>query len=317
RMKLRVGVIQYSPKLGQVQANLRRVKELSDNIQPGSIDLLCLPEMALTGYNFESATAVTPFLEKPRTGITSTFCSDLAKRLGCFVTSGYPESLEPDEIRQCVLFDRVKIEDSDIWGKPSSKKRQIVGANSAILYGPQGEWVGGYRKSNLFWTDKTWAAAGSGFTSFKLPPPINNLTLAICMDLNPFTDGWRSDAGPYELADYCQTSKTNLLVLLNAWLDPGIEDDDEPSWKTLEYWVARLRPLWSKCKDSPDKDEHDPNKYTTFVVCNRTGEENGVAFAGSSASFHMDRERGKPRIVDMMTKEEEGLRIFNFDLPSS
>lgn len=43
----------------------------------------------------------------------------------------------------------------------------------------------------------------------------------------------------------------------------------------------------------------------------------GVAFAGSSASFHMDRERGKPRIVDMMTKEEEGLRIFNFDLPSS
>jgi protein N-terminal amidase len=153
------------------------------------------------------------------------------------------------------------------------------------------------------------------------------------MDLNPFTPDRNDESWQYELADYCLTSKTDLLVLLNAWLDPGIEAEDEPSWKTLGYWAARSRPLWSKSNDPSDHDNSDYNRYTTLVICNRTGEENGkkydlghiqlyvlsstgVAFAGSSASFQMDRECGRPRIVDMMTKEEESLRIFDLDLPS-
>jgi protein N-terminal amidase len=96
------------------------------------------------------------------------------------------------------------------------------------------------------------------------------------MDLNPFTPGDRKiDTWQYELADYCLASTTDLLVLLNAWLDPGNEADDEPSWTTLGYWAARSRPLWSKCKESLETDKPSYNRYTTFVVCNRTGEENG------------------------------------------
>lgn len=117
------------------------------------------------GYNFDNAAAITPFLEKPRTGPTSVFCSDLAKRLGCYVTAGYPELLEPDEVQQCIHDDRVVIEDSGFPEEGAaglgSKERKIVGANSAVLCGPIGEWIGGYRKTNLFKTDKTWAAAGS------------------------------------------------------------------------------------------------------------------------------------------------------------
>lgn len=40
----------------------------------------------------------------------------------------------------------------------------------------------------------------------------------------------------------------------------------------------------------------------------------GVAFAGSSALFQMSRAQGKPKLLDMMTKEEEGLRVWDIDL---
>lgn len=98
-----------------------------------------------------------PFLEKPRIGPTSIFCSDLAKRLGCYVAAGYPELLEGEELQQCIQSDQVMMMDGS---NESTTTRQIVGANSAVLYGPLGEWVGAYRKTNLFRTDKTWASAG-------------------------------------------------------------------------------------------------------------------------------------------------------------
>ena len=96
--------------------------------------------MAFSGYVFENAAAITPYLEHPRTGSTSQFCSDLAKRLKCYILAGFPEKLSLTEDR----------------------KTNQVGANSAAFYGPDGEWVGNYRKSVLYETDLTWAKPGMG-----------------------------------------------------------------------------------------------------------------------------------------------------------
>ncbi len=97
------------------------------------------------------------------------------------------------------------------------------------------------------------------------------------MDLNPFPPAdWTLEDGPYEVAEYCQAQDTDLLVLLNAWLDPDPEADDGPSWSTLRYWAARLRPLWFNDQEgnsTPPQGTSD--EATTVVVCNRTGEENG------------------------------------------
>ena len=98
------------------------------------------------GYVFESSAAIRPHLEQPRTGPTSLFCLELAKRLQCYVVAGYPEALSQDE-----LCSRTN-DAGDVW--------QLVGANSAIVYDPAGEWVGGYRKTNLFRADLPWAKAG-------------------------------------------------------------------------------------------------------------------------------------------------------------
>lgn len=99
------------------------------------------------------------------------------------------------------------------------------------------------------------------------------------MDLNPFPPSdWKLETGPYELADYCRSQGTDILVLLNAWLDPGHEPDDEPSWTTLQYWAARLRPLWyshSGTEANLVASSSSSSKTTTVVMCNRTGAENG------------------------------------------
>jgi len=271
--------------------------------------------MAFTGYVFENSAAILPHLEQPRTGPTSLFCAELAKNLGCYVIAGYPECLnsqELDEISKSATASRPQVTESgtDI---------HQVGANSAALYGPDGVWVGGYRKTHLFKTDLTWAKAGGGFTTFNLPSPIRTMSLGICMDLNP----QMSSEGPYELADYAISNKANVLVLLNAWLDSEQEPHEPNDWHTLNYWAARTRPLWTDGKGDLGSDEEDHKSdletaasgdETIVVICNRSGEENGHTFAGTSAIFSMRRGSGRPKLLDIMERKDEGVRIWNIQV---
>lgn len=98
------------------------------------------------GYAFENASAILPFLEHPQTGVTSQFCASIAQRLRCHVAAGYPERLEPHEVGTRALEDGSIVD--------------VVGANSAVVYGPDGTRVGHYRKSHLFRMDKPWAKPG-------------------------------------------------------------------------------------------------------------------------------------------------------------
>lgn len=136
-----------------------------NRVKPGTVDLVCLPEMIFTGTSFlcsiagpilkrpvspgyvwPDADAITPYLEDPETGPTSRFCADLSKRLHCYVVAGYPEALGADEPRSVIIMENYEHEE--------------VGANSAVMYDPDGTRVGNYRKTNPFETDKTWAKPG-------------------------------------------------------------------------------------------------------------------------------------------------------------
>ncbi|KAH7876082.1 carbon-nitrogen hydrolase [Lentinula edodes] len=305
---LRIAVVQFSPKIGQVQVNVARARELCRQLKPRSIDLVCLPEMIMSGYNFQDAQAISPYLEHPKKGPTSQFCSELAGRLKCYVFAGYPEKLTDEEAPLS------KEESTSEAGNS-----QTVGANSAVLYGPNGEWVGHYRKTNLFVTDKSWAKPGTGFATFLLPSPLRTLSFGICNDLNVSdSDIWTPEDGPYEIADYALSQNANILVLLNAWLDSGKEEFEDTDWDTLNYWAARLRPLWVNNLAGPntneivEEDNENANgKEMIVVVCNRTGEENGKTFAGSSAIYSMRQGYGRPKLLDMMGRKEEGVRVWN------
>ena len=170
----------------------RLAVKLTIRLQHGSLDLLVLPEMALSGYVFSNPTSILPYLEHPTTGPTSTLAKSLAKRIGCHVIAGYPEVLEgslaaqppltpstsfssssalpssastssPPSFRSSEKPENQSGEDEDTG--PSSMKALEgealgVGYNSAVVVSPGGEVIGNYRKTFMFETDKNWARAG-------------------------------------------------------------------------------------------------------------------------------------------------------------
>lgn len=304
------------------------------------------------GYVFPDTAAITPYLEHPHTGPTSTFCAELARHLECFVAAGYPEKLEPHEYA------------APLEGDGPSFHQPRIGANSAVMYGPTGERVGAYRKTNLFKLDLPWAVPGTGFTTMALPHPLGPTTLAICNDLNVREPAvWESlEAGPYELAQHCKGSGTRLLILLNAWLHPGEEwdahhdttgsadshhatpglgqdeatDEMEPSWEVMKYWAMRLHPLWATAQSAASEMDKKPGEHRApdeqlILICNRFGEEGGESislwlhhgvnyfcsgeiFAGSSVLMSLRRGSGRPRILHMMGQREEGVGVWTANM---
>ena len=293
-----------------------------------------------TGYVFPDASSISPYLEDPRTGPTSLFCAELSRRLRCYVAAGYPEALGSDELRSAITVENCEGEE--------------VGANSAILYGPDGTLLGNYRKTNLFETDMTWAKPGgsiiifyddsnshidigTGFATYQLSHPIHTMALGICMDLNAQPPAlWTLEDGPYEIAQHCIDKKVNVLLLLNAWLDSGREPDDAKDWSTLNFWAARLRPLWARSEeieegdeDESTADDYSDGKETIVIVSNRCGSENGEdtiadypcvradgiaigqTFAGTSAIFSLRRGSGRPKLLHSMDRSTQTVEIWH------
>lgn len=166
---------------------------------------------------------------------------------------------------------------------------------------------------------------GAGFATFRLPPPLGTVSLGICMDLNvqrPLK--WESVEGPYEIASYCIVERSNLLILLNAWLESPEDIGEDYAWTTMNFWAHRLAPLWGRQEEVFTDDHHE----MSVVVCNRTGYENGESdvsnlrrgtrvvqypgkkFCGSSCSFLMNNSSGKPRLKYAMGKDEEGVDVW-------
>ena len=136
--------------------------------------------MCLSGYIFNSATAILPYLEQPRIGPTSLLARSLARRLRCHVVAGYPEALSedsgdgapvPEPSSKQLDESRPDPEEAAAsgLGLAEAGPREMkelegeglgVGYNSAIVVGPEGEIVGNYRKAFRFETDKCWAKEG-------------------------------------------------------------------------------------------------------------------------------------------------------------
>lgn len=104
------------------------------------------------------------------------------------------------------------------------------------------------------------------------------------MDLNVQPPATWTISGPYEVADYCIAKRTNVLVLLNAWLDSASSEDRVVDLDTMSYWAERLRPLWEEKEEAEEGDDNNDNdeesvisedKETIVIVCNRCGSENG------------------------------------------
>ena len=241
-------LIQYFPYPREICLNIKTIDSLLCKYSfEDKIDIVLLPEMALTGYIFDTQSDIEPYLEIYNNGETYNFCSAISQRLNCYVFCGYPE-------------------------KTVDKSNDSVYYNSCMITDRQGKALPSYRKHFLYEMDKTWCIEGNEFGYLEIETRNGTevkLGIGICMDLNPceFKAPWEA----MEFATFCLEKNVDVILFLNNWLD------NEPEMKTkrevlhmINYWIMRLQPF---LENELDKDVH-------FLAANRCGKERDTNFIG-------------------------------------
>jgi predicted amidohydrolase len=149
--RYRVAAIQYEPTFGEKEKNVLALLHLVEEAARHGARLIVLPEMATTGYCWESRAEIAPHVET-LPGPTSTRFQQLAATYDCYIALSLPE-VDPE---------------SDVY------------YNAAALLGPQG-MLGKYRKIHSYIAEPRWARDGD----LDWPiweTPLGRLSILICMD---------------------------------------------------------------------------------------------------------------------------------------
>ncbi|KAK4163617.1 carbon-nitrogen hydrolase, partial [Cladorrhinum sp. PSN259] len=236
------------------------------------------------GCNFKSLQHISTCLEHEDTGITSLWARTTALKHECAVIAGYPEKVDVTDNR------------------PATPEYY----NSALMVDQDGEFVGNYRKSHLYFTDETWALEGrDGFFDANVPG-LGTVAMGICTDINPYKPETPWDA--FEFGYHVMEVQANVVVLTMAWQtgqDPSQYslEPKEPDLETLVYWVQRLEPL--VCADKEDE--------VIVVFCNRAGSEGRVTYTGTSAVLGV--KAGHVFVYGILGRGESGLLVVDTSQP--
>ncbi|KAF8463652.1 carbon-nitrogen hydrolase [Kalaharituber pfeilii] len=281
---MRIACLQFNPQLGDIAHNLKRAEAVIARAAPMDLDLLVLPEMAFSGYNFKSLQEIGFHLEPTAAGPSTVWARSIARRLRCFVCVGYPEYTA------------------------ASSSVGMSRYNSAVLVSPQGNVVTNYRKHFLFSTDETWAEEGKqGFFAGDVQG-IGKIAMGICMDLNPYK--FLAPFDRYEFANHVLESGAEMVILPMAWLTAQpqsslVENAEVPDSDTLAYWVQRLQPLI----DNGSK----YGREITVAINNRVGTEGECNFAGTSVVLGISK--GNVKVYGCLGRGTENLLICDVPGP--
>jgi len=144
---LRVGFYQYDPLFGEVAKNLDAVTAA---LERAEADLIVLPELCASGYQFVSQEEVQRLAEPVPDGPTTRRLMEIADRRRLHIVAGLPE-------------------------KAGSKCY-----NSAVIVGPAG-FIGCYRKTHLFYEETLFFQPGdSGFQVWDIGQA--KIGVMICFD---------------------------------------------------------------------------------------------------------------------------------------
>ena len=97
---MRVGFYQFAPVFGEVNNNLDSVIAAVSSME---CDLLVLPELAMSGYQFISQEEVASLAEPVPEGPTTRRLVDMAKRRDMFVVAGIAEQFQGQFYNSAVL----------------------------------------------------------------------------------------------------------------------------------------------------------------------------------------------------------------------
>lgn len=124
---LKVGYVQTDPRFGEKKANVDQAIEI---LSSAEADLMVLPELFNSGYQFTSKSEAAGLAEEVPSGYTTRRLIKLSREKKMYLVAGLPEK----------------------------KGRNLY--NSAVLIGPSG-FIDVYRKIHLFYEEKLWFTAGN------------------------------------------------------------------------------------------------------------------------------------------------------------
>lgn len=153
---MKVGYMQFAPVLGNLQATMGTIDRLSAGCV--GVDLLVLPELCNSGYNFRSGQQAWETSEEIEGSRFLEFLRTVCQRLDCHLVTGFNER-QGDHLY-----------------------------NSAVLLNPWG-YVGRYRKLHLFQDEKDHFAPGDeGLPVFDIG--LCRVGMLVCFDWI-FSEAWR------------------------------------------------------------------------------------------------------------------------------
>ena len=197
---MRAAAIQFRPPKGRPDDARVALRSLIDEAGAQGADLIVCPEMATTGYIWESPRQIGPLSERAR-GKSFRMLSEAARTHRAWIVCGFPE-----------LFVHP--------GRTTREGRTMATLyNSAQVVSPMGELVTCYRKVLLFEADETWASPG--WRRSVVPMEQGPMVPGICMDLN--------DPG---FTGFLRRIQPRVVAFCTNWLEQGID--------VHAYWAERL-----------------------------------------------------------------------------
>ncbi len=152
---IKVAYIQFAPVLNDLNLTIKNLDPLIEKVS--NADIVVLPELANSGYNFRNKEQAFQTAESTESGIFTKFLTDKCKQHNFHIVSGINE-----------------IEDGKLY-------------NSAILLNAEG-CLGKYRKIHLFMNEKKYFHHGNELDVFDLG--FCKIGILICFD-HFFPENWR------------------------------------------------------------------------------------------------------------------------------
>ncbi|HUV65627.1 MAG TPA: nitrilase-related carbon-nitrogen hydrolase, partial [Sedimentisphaerales bacterium] len=153
---MKIGYVQFAPVFGDIEANIAQLDKYLDEC--AGAELVVLPELCSTGYNFASREQALKLAESYGESRFLAFLAQKCKERNFHVVAGFNEQ------------DGAKL------------------YNSAALIGPGGA-LGSYRKMHLFWNEKDIFEPGDlGLPVFDVGGA--KVGVLICFDWQ-FPEVWR------------------------------------------------------------------------------------------------------------------------------
>lgn len=223
-----IACVQFEPQVGELEANRQETCRLIEEAAESGGDFVVLPELANSGYVFESRSEARSLAEPIPEGETAQQWIELAATHDIYIVGGYAE------------HDGV-----DLY-------------NSAVLIGPDG-YIGTHRKLHLWNEEKLWFEPGDEIEVFNTE--IGRIGMQICYDQ------WFPELSRIQAAKGADLiAEPTNWVPINEHERTGLEEDEFARANYLAISNAHVNTVWFACADRVGTERGQPFLGRSLIV---------------------------------------------------